>query len=369
MVKFLDIKKVTASYQSQIHEALLSVADEGWYVQGKALAAFEKSYAQYIGTTHCVGCGNGLDAISLVLKAYIEMGRIKPGDDILVSANTFIATILAITENGLNPVFVDAKDCDGQMDEALLEGLLTSKTSALLLVHLYGACAYNERIAHFCKVNHLLLIEDNAQAHGCMYQQQRTGSLGDAAAHSFYPGKNLGALGDGGAVTTNDSLLAQTIRELSNYGQSEKYKHDRCGCNSRLDEIQAAVLSVKLKHLDEANAHRRLIANYYRTQISNPLVSLPKVSCDENAHVYHLFPIRCDKRDELQSYLKQHGVETGIHYPVPPHKQNCYNSLYGHLCLPVTERIHAEELSLPISPVMTLDEAKQVVDAVNAFRK
>ena len=253
------------------------------------------------------------------------------------------------------------------MNEALLEGLLTPRTRAVILVHLYGKCAYNEHIAKFCKANNFLLIEDNAQAHGCTYQERRTGSLGYAAAHSFYPGKNLGALGDGGAVTTNDALLAKTIRELSNYGQTEKYQHEWRGRNSRLDELQAAVLSVKLRHLNKANEQRIQIADFYHEHICNPLVRLPHKPDERGAHVYHLYPIRCAERDALQNHLKQQGIETGIHYPIPPHKQHCYADKYGHLALPVTERIHAEELSLPISPVMTIEEAQQVVNAINNF--
>lgn len=366
MIKFLDIQKITAAYQDEISQALFQTAESGWYIHGKALKNFEQRYAQFIGTKHCVGCGNGLDALSLILRGAIELGLLKKGDEILVSANTFIATILAITENGLHPIFIDAKGSDGQLDESLLEGAYTPKTRALMLVHLYGQCAYNEKIGEFCKQHNLLLIEDNAQAHGCYFNQQRTGSLGYAAAHSFYPGKNLGALGDGGAVTTNNEELAQTIRALGNYGQSEKYICTHCGKNSRLDEMQAAVLNVKLKYLDKSNQARREIADFYYKNICNPLINLPQRQQQEGGHVYHLFPIRCKHRDLLKQYLWESQIETGIHYPIPPHKQQCYPN-FSHLQLPVTEQIHNEELSLPISPVMTIAEAEKVVAALNSF--
>ena len=366
MIKFLDIQKITASQQRDINNALLRVAEAGWYIQGKEVANFESEYADFIGTKHCIGCGTGLDAISLILSALTELKQLNEGDEILVPANTFIATILAITKNKLKPVFIDANIENWQLNDQLLEQAITPRSRALLLVHLYGQCAYTERINDICRRHNLLLIEDNAQAHGCLYNNRRTGSLGHAAAHSFYPGKNLGALGDGGAITTNDDALAKAIRSIANYGQSEKYVCRYQGVNSRLDEIQAAVLSVKLKQLDEFNNARRTIAEYYRSHINTPWITFPQPAAETANHVYHLFPIRCPYRDELQAYLKEHYIETGIHYPIPPHKQQCY-SQYQHIHLPVTELIHQEELSLPISPVLTMEEAQQVVEAVNSF--
>ena len=365
MIKFLDLQALTHKYHDEIHEAVKRTVDSGWYLLGKETQQFEQHYAAYIGVEHCVGCANGLDALLLMFKALVLQGRLKEGDEILVPANTFIATIHGITENGLRPVFVDARDDNGQLDETLLSASLTPRTRALLLVHLYGQCAMNQAIEDFCAKHNLLLLEDNAQAHGCLYGTRRTGSLGTAAAHSFYPGKNLGAMGDGGAVTTNDTTLAALVRQLGNYGYSEKYICPEIGRNSRLDEVQAAILDVKLRHLDADIEARRNIADYYRDHITNPLISLPRIS-ERTAHVYHLFPIRTKHRDALQKHLRERGIETLIHYPIPPHKQQCY-SMFNALSLPVTERISAEELSLPISPVMTLEEAREVVDALNDF--
>lgn len=365
MIKFLDLQALTHKYHDEIHEAVKRTVDSGWYLLGKETQQFEAHYAAYIGTHHCVGCANGLDSLLLMFKALLLQGRLKEGDEILVPANTFIATIHGITENGLRPIFVDAREDNGQIDEAQLSAALTPRTRALLIVHLYGQCAMNQAIEAFCMEHNLLLLEDNAQAHGCLYGTRRTGSLGTAAAHSFYPGKNLGAMGDGGAVTTNDGELAALIRQLGNYGYSEKYVCPEIGKNSRLDEIQAAILDVKLRHLDADIEARRNIADFYRAHICNPLISLPQIS-EREAHVYHLFPIRTAHRNELQNYLRERGVETLIHYPTPPHKQQCYSEFH-HLSLPVTERISAEELSLPISPIMTLQEAREVVDALNAF--
>ena len=365
MIKFLDLQAITAKYQNEIHDALKRTVDSGWYLLGKETELFEKAYAEYVGVNHCVGCANGLDAIHLMFKALIQLGRLHKGDEILVSANTFIATIHGITENGLRPIFVDARDDNGQLNETLLSSLITHKTRALFIVHLYGQCALTQGIEEFCKTNNLLLLEDNAQAHGCRYGMKRTGSLGFAAAHSFYPGKNLGALGDGGAVTTNDAELASTIRQLGNYGYSRKYVCDSMGRNSRLDELQAAVLHVKLTHLDNDIAARQAIASYYNEHIENPLIQLPTVG-ENDTHVYHLFPIRCKQRDKLQKYLAEKGIETLIHYPIPPHKQLCYKE-YQHLTLPITELISNEELSLPISQVMTISDAENVVTALNEF--
>lgn len=363
MIPFLNLQKVNAKYSEELHNAASRVLDSGWYLQGKEVENFEKEYAEYIGTSYCVTCGNGLDALTLMLRAYIEMGVLKEGDEIIVPANTFIATILSITENGLVPVFVDANPDTLQIDDTLIEQSITPRTRAILLVHLYGICAFSERVGELCTRNNLLLLEDNAQAHGCFYGEKRTGSLGSAAAHSFYPGKNLGALGDAGAVTTNDERLAKTIHSLANYGFSKRYFAELQGRNSRMDEIQAALLRVKLNHLDEDNEHRQLIARYYQEHISNPLISVPKVES-----VFHIFTIFCKYRGELQRYLLENGVQTLIHYPVPPHLQECYPE-FNHLKMPVTERLSNEELSLPMSPVLTFDDAEIVVNLLNSFDK
>ncbi len=365
MIKFLDLQKVTQKYATEIHEAVNRVVDSGWYLQGQEVEQFERDFASYIGTSHCVGVGNGLDALIWIYRAYIELGIMQPGDEVIVPANTFIASILAITENGLKPVFVEPRFDSLEIDDNKIEVAITERTKSILIVHLYGRCAYTEKIGGICKKFNLKLVEDNAQAHGCRYGDQRTGSLGDAAGHSFYPGKNLGAFGDAGAVTTNDSLLAETIRTLANYGSSKKYVFKYTGRNSRLDEIQAAVLDVKLKHLDDDNAHRQMIANYYYDHINNPLIQLP-LRLNDWQNVYHLFPVLCEQRDDLQKYLAEEGVQTLIHYPIPPHQQECYKQ-YAHLSLPVTEKIHQLELSLPISPVMDMEEVGRVMDLLNIF--
>ncbi len=375
MIKFLDLKKVTESHREEIEKATLRVVNSGWYLQGEENKNFERDFAEFIGTGHAVGCANGLDALILIFRALIELKRLKPGDEVIVPANTYIASILSITENGLVPVLVEPDRESLQIDPDLIGQSITPRTKAILIVHLYGRCAYNERIAEICKRHDLLLIEDNAQAHGCLYRDRRTGSLGIAAAHSFYPGKNLGALGDGGAVTTSDPELAEAIRTLANYGSSEKYIFRYRGRNSRLDEIQAAVLDVKLTYLDEDNEKRRQIARIYFNGITNPDVVLPGKDLyfsqdpDTKApvdNVYHIFPVLTDHRDSLQSYFKKNGVQTLIHYPVPPHRQECYKD-WASLSLPVTESIHDRELSLPMSPVMTAEEARRVVDLINSF--
>lgn len=365
MISFLPLTDITAKYADEIHEAVRRVVDSGWYLQGQENAAFERNYAEYIGTKHCVGVANGLDALIWILRAYKELDVMQDGDEVIVPANTYIASILAITENNLVPVLVEPRYETLEIDDELIESKISSKTKAVMIVHLYGRCAYTDRIGELCKKYHLKLIEDNAQAHGCRFDDRRTGSLGDAAGHSFYPGKNLGALGDGGAVTTNDSELAECVRALANYGSTKKYIFKYCGRNSRLDEIQAAVLNVKLRHLDEDNRLRQQVAAFYYDHFSNPMLTLPQRIPDSN-NVYHLFPILCKHRDELQRHLTDNGVQTLIHYPIPPHKQECYKAWNG-ISLPITERIHEEELSLPISPVMTMDEARQVVELVNGF--
>lgn len=366
-VKFLDLQKINAAHGDDFHRALSRVADSGWYLQGEENKAFEAEYAAFIGNRYAIGCGNGLDALKLIFKAYIELGRLCPGDEVIVPANTYIASILAISETGLVPVLVEPDIETLQLDDDKIEESVSDRTRAILIVHLYGRCAYTERIADICRSRNLLLFEDNAQAHGCEYRGRRTGSLGDAGAHSFYPGKNLGAMGDGGAVTTDNPEVADMVRALGNYGSSKKYVFDHIGYNSRLDELQAAILRVKLPFLGVDNDHRRHIADLYHSGINNPEVSMPSRPADRSGHVFHLFPVLCERRDELQRHLAACGVQTLIHYPIPPHKQKCYPG-WNDKVLPVTERIHATELSLPISPVMTDIEAAQVIDAVNSFR-
>ena len=367
MIKYLPLKQINDRYDAELREAVGRVMDSGWYLKGEHTQCFEKNYATYIGTKYCVGVANGLDALTLILRAYIEKGVMQPGDEVIVPANTFIASILSVSECGLTPVLVEPSIDTFQIDDSQIEEVITERTKALMIVHLYGRCAYTEKIGMICKKHQLKLIEDNAQAHGCFApmdngQKRRTGSLGDAAAHSFYPGKNLGALGDAGAVTTNDKELAQIIEELGNYGSSKKYVFDYQGRNSRLDEIQAAMLDVKLRHLDEDNQRRQAIANYYINNVKHPEILLPTPS----ESVYHIFPILCERRDELQQYLKENGVETMIHYPIPPHKQACYKE-WNDLFFPITERIHRQELSLPCHPVMKQEEADQIVSLLNRF--
>ena len=363
MIKYLDLKAINAQYDQEIHEAIRQVVESGWYLKGEATKCFEQNYAEYIGTKYCIGCGNGLDALSLILRAYIEKGVMQPGDEIIVPANTFIASILSISECGLTPILVEPSIDSFQIDDSLIEEAITERTKALMIVHLYGRCAYTEKIGTICKKYNLKLIEDNAQAHGCVFKGKKTGSLGDAAAHSFYPGKNLGAFGDAGAVTTNDKELAQVIEELGNYGSSKKYVFDYQGRNSRIDEIQAAILNVRLRHLDADNQRRRAVADYYINSVKHSEIILP-IPSDS---VYHIFPILCERRDELQQYLKENGVETMIHYPIPPHKQACYKE-WNDLSFPITERIHRQELSLPCHPTLKKEEADQIVSLLNRFR-
>lgn len=365
MIQFLSLKDVTAKYAEEIHEAVKRVVDSGWYLQGEENNRFERNYSAYIGSKHTVGCANGLDALIWIFRAYIEMGLMKQGDEVIVPANTYIASILAITENGLKPVLVEPSLLNYQIDEDNIEKAITSRTRAILIVHLYGQCAYTEKIARLCEKYNLKLIEDNAQAHGCLYRGKKTGSLGDAAGHSFYPGKNLGALGDGGAITTNDDELAKVVRALANYGSSEKYVFKYTGRNSRLDEIQAAILDVKLRHLDEDVAKRKQVAKFYIDNITNPKIITPIVK-DWDEHVFHLFPIRCEQRNDLQKYLSENEIQTVIHYPIPPHKQECYKE-WNDLSFPITEKIHNEELSLPMSPCLTEEQIREVVRVVNEF--
>lgn len=385
MIKFLDLQAITAQYQDEIQAAVDKVLRSGWYLQGQANADFEADYARFIGTKYCVGCANGLDALIWIFRAYLELGYLQVGDEVIVPANTFIATLLAITENNLTPVLVEPDPETLQIDASKIEALITPRTKALCLVHLYGRNAYTPAIADLCEKYKLRLVEDNAQAHACCCGESRTGSLGHAAGHSFYPGKNLGALGDGGAVTTNDKALADCIRALANYGSQAKYVFKYAGRNSRLDEIQAAVLQVKLRYLSQDNAHRQQIAAYYYEHLNHPSLRLPRRMPDSE-NVYHLFPIFLPtkaQRDDLQAYLTANGVQTLIHYPIPPHLQACYaqapwndyaaiRDKAGSLCqtskLPITENLADTELSLPISPVMTLDDAAEVCRLINHWK-
>lgn len=371
-IPFLSLKDITAKYADEIHEAALRVIDSGWYLQGAENERFEANYAKYIGSKHCIDCANGLDALIWIFRAYIELGVMKHGDEVIVPANTYIATILAITENGLKPVLVEPKPTTFEIDDDRIEEAITERTKAICIVHLYGRLAYTEKIGALCKKYNLKLIEDNAQAHGCTYKGQKTGSIGDAAGHSFYPGKNLGALGDAGAVTTNDDELATVIRALANYGSQKKYVFKYAGRNSRLDELQATILDVKLKHLDEDVMLRQQVAKYYYENISNPLIELPERLPDEN-NAYHLFPILVKgkgNRDRLQKYLADNGIGTVIHYPIPPHKQECYAKETWNtpqLSLPITERLADEELSLPMGPCLKNMIIESIVQCINNF--
>ena len=371
-IPFLSLKDVTALHGAEINEAVSRVVNGGWYLQGAENEKFEKDFSVFIGAKHCVGCANGLDALIWIFRAYIEMGVMQPGDEVIVPANTYIATILAITENGLVPILVEPKPNTLEIDDDLIESHITSKTKAIAIVHLYGRIAYTNKIGELCKKYNLKLVEDCAQSHGCKFEDGRmTGNLGDAAGFSFYPGKNLGALGDGGAMVTNDEELAKAVRALANYGSQKKYVFKYAGRNSRLDEVQAAVLDVKLKYLVEDNAHRKEVAHYYYEHIDNPLVSLPDLLPDEQ-NAYHLFPIVVGDglRDALHEYLEENGVGTVCHYPIAPHHQECYSKVSWNipqLYLPITEQLASDELSLPIGPTIKMEDVKEVVRLVNSF--
>jgi dTDP-4-amino-4,6-dideoxygalactose transaminase len=369
MIKFLDIKKINLTHQKEIEERLISVFRNGWYILGNEVKIFEEQLAAYIGTKNAIGVANGLDALRLIFKAYMELGIIQPGDEVIVPANTYIASVLAVTDNGLTPVFCEPDINTYNIDIAGIDGMITAKTKAILIVHLYGQAIFSEELKDLAKKHNLKIIEDNAQAIGAEWSGQKTGNLGDAAGFSFYPGKNLGALGDAGAITTNDDELAKAIRALANYGSHEKYVNKYQGLNSRLDEMQAGVLTVKLKYLNEENRRRREIAQYYLDNINNPEIILPVIeNVTENlTHVWHLFVIRTKNRNNLQQYLTNNGIQTLIHYPIPPHKQEAYKQ-YNLLSFPITEKIHDEVISLPISPVMTDDEIKTVTDTLNNYR-
>ena len=366
MVKLLDLQAITAMHGDEYKKVVDRVIDSGWFLQGKENNQFEMDYAKYIGTDHCIAVANGLDALYLLMRGYKEMGFMRDGDEIIVPANTYIATIISITRNNLVPVLVEPTWDNLEIDIDKIESAVTPKTKGVMIVHLYGRVAYNEKLGNICKKHGLKLMEDCAQSHGCAWNGVKTGALGDAAAHSFYPGKNLGAFGDAGAITTNDAGLASVIRALANYGSQKKYVFKYIGLNSRMSELDAAVLDVKLKYLDEDNAQRQKLAAYYYENIDNPLITLPARIADEN-NVYHQFPILCERRDELQEYLKENGIQTLIHYPIPPHKQECYKE-WNERSYPISERIHAQELSIPMNQVVSKKEAEEVVRVLNAFK-
>lgn len=380
VIKYLDLQRITGRHASEIGEAIRKVVDSGRYLQGEQTEAFEEDYARYIGVRHCVTCGNGFDALALILRAYMELGEMRPGDEIIVPGNTYIATILAITESGLTPVLVEPRSDTFQIDDGLIEERITGRTRAVMLVHLYGRCGYTEKIKNICRKHRLRLLEDNAQAAGCVYQVcanadphikkhassgLRTGALGDAAAHSFYPGKNLGALGDAGAITTCDGKLASVIRSLGNYGSGKKYVFERKGRNSRMDELQACVLRVKLRYLDEENKRRKDIGERYIREVKNIRIVMPGGWYADN-NVFHIFPVLCRDRDMLQQYLQYQGIQTLIHYPIAPHRQQCYKE-WNAMSLPVTERIHREEISVPLHQALTDEEVGRIISALNSF--
>ena len=366
MIKFLDLQKVNLQYQNEIETKLLEVFRSGWYLMGSQLSNFEKNLSDYIGVQHTIGVANGLDALRLILRAYIELGVMNIGDEIIVPSNTYIASILAISDNGLFPVLVEPEINTYNIDISKIEEKITSKTKGILIVHLQGRVVFSDSLKVIAQKHNLKIIEDNAQAIGAEWNGTKSGNLGDAAGFSFYPGKNLGALGDAGAVTTNDDDLMKTIRALANYGSNQKYVNIYKGLNSRLDEIQAAVLDIKLKYIDKENEIRREISKRFINKIKNPAVILPEYPADENEHVWHVFVIRSKRRDELQSYLTENGVQTLIHYPIPPHKQEAYKD-WNDLSFPISEKIHAEVLSLPISPVMDEEEINKIIEIINKF--
>jgi dTDP-4-amino-4,6-dideoxygalactose transaminase len=366
MVKFLDIRKITDSFGHDLNRAVAQVMASGCFIRGKQVDQFESEYAAFTGTRHCVGVGNGFDALRLIFRAWILSGNLKEGDEVIVPANTYIASVLAVIENRLTPVLVEPVVGMYTIDAARVEEKITPRTKAIMIVHLYGQNAMNDEIATIARKHQLKLVEDNAQAAGCFADTRRTGSLGDAGAHSFFPTKNLGALGDGGAVTTNDASLAEMVRTLGNYGSAKKGINELPGVNSRLDEIQAAILNLKLGRLDADNARRRRAADFYLRNINNPKIRLPDVPARAQEHVWHLFVVRSNQREKLQQHLLKHNIETLVHYPVAPHHQPAL-SAYNQFSYPVTEAIHREVLSLPLSPVIGDHELEKVVDAVNAF--
>lgn len=368
MIKFLDLKKINSKYLNDIKDIAFKTIDSGWYIRGDNCKKFEQDFAQYCGVNHCIGVANGLDALTLILKAYIVLGKLKKGDEVLVPANTYIASILSIVNSHLKPVLIEPNNKTFNIDNiAEYSGKISRKTKAIMPVHLYGKVVNMDLIYKVAKKHDLLIIEDAAQSHGAFFQEKRTGNLGHAAGFSFYPGKNLGAIGDGGAVTTNDSLLAETIRILSNYGSEKKYNNKLKGTNSRLDEIQAAILSVKLKDLDNQINTRKEIAKSYTNGITNIRIKLPEWEMENNNHAFHLYVIKCNKRDKLQKYLLENGVQTVIHYPIPPHKQKAFKE-WNDLSYPITEKIHGEVISLPIGPYLKDSDIKKIIRLINNFK-
>jgi dTDP-4-amino-4,6-dideoxygalactose transaminase len=372
MIKFLDLQKINAQYAAELKQAASEVIDSGWFLMGEKLSSFETNLASYIGASHAIGVANGLDALRLILNAYIEMGIMQEGDEVIVPANTYIASVLAISDNNLKPVLVEPDPSNYNLDIGLIEKLITEKTKAIMVVHLYGQVCWSDPLSDLAKKYNLKIIEDNAQAIGADWNGIKTGALGDAAGFSFYPGKNLGALGDAGAITTSDPELAEMVRALGNYGSRKKYVNEFQGLNSRLDEIQAAFLDVKIKHIDTENQYRRQLASQYLNGIKNSKVILPMpnntaLNHEENQeHVWHLFVIRHPQRAALQAHLEKNGIQTLIHYPIPPNKQLAYKEL-NHLDFPLTNIIHEEVLSLPLSPVMSEEEVATVIAAINSF--
>jgi dTDP-4-amino-4,6-dideoxygalactose transaminase len=367
MIKFLDLQKINQQYQAELKQVAAEVIDSGWYLLGTRVAKFEKELSEYIKVPHAIGVANGLDALRLILRGYIEMGIMKKGDQVIVPANTYIASILAITDNGLEPILVEPDAKTFNLDISKIEENITKNTKAILLVHLYGRICWSEKLEQIAKKHQLKIIEDNAQAIGASWKGIKAGALGDAAGFSFYPGKNLGALGDSGAITTKDEVLATTIRALANYGSHVKYENKYQGLNSRLDEIQAAFLSVKFKYIDKENEIRRTIAKQYLGKITNSAIVLPENSDDENEHVWHLFVIRSAQRKQLQEYLTNNNIQTLIHYPLPAHKQEAYKE-WNNLSFAITEQIHNEVLSLPISPIMIEVEIQEIIQSINSYK-
>lgn len=370
MIKQLDLQAVTQMHVDEYKQAASRVISSGWYLQGEETRRFETDYAKYTGTDHCIAVANGLDALRLIIRAYKELGIFHDGDEIIVSAHTYIATIIAITDNGLVPVLIEPTFNHLEINIDQVESHITPRTKGIMIVHLYGRMAYTDQLGDICRRHSLILMEDCAQAQGCTFHGIKAGALGQAGAHSFYPGKNIGAMGDAGAVTTSDAKLADTIRTLANYGSRKKYEFEYTGINSRMSEFDAAILDIKLRYLDEDNARRQHLADFYYDNISNPYITLPSRLPHEN-NVYHQFPVFCTHRDMLQQHLHACGVQTLIHYPIPPHKQKCYESAPWNkpqLSLPITEMIHNLELSLPMNQAITEREAQTIVDAINSFR-
>lgn len=366
MIKFLDLQKINQLYASELKKVAAEVIDSGWYLLGERVKTFEKELSEYVQVPYAIGVANGLDALRLILRGYMEIGILKVGDEVIVPANTYIASVLAITDNKLTPVFVEPDASTYNLDISKIENHITNRTKAILVVHLYGRVCWSDILEEIALKYQLKIIEDNAQAIGASWKGIKTGALGDAAGFSFYPGKNLGALGDAGAVTIKDKTLAQTIRALANYGSHVKYENKYQGLNSRMDEIQAAFLSVKLKYIDIENDYRRMVAKRYISEIRNARIILPFIPKDEKEHVWHLFVIQTNTRQQFQEEFLNKNIQTLIHYPIPPHKQEAYLK-YNHLSLPVTESIHNKVVSLPISPVISEDEIEFIIESMNSI--